>query len=201
MKKTFNLVLILISLFSIEAKSQYFASIGNFRPNNDLRFINKPAASFEIGYLSKFEEDTPFRFGVGGQYIRMKPRSELFRQVGFINGNPYELNVKYNSNTFAFLNFYSDYAFVNRDYLNCFAGIGIGGGIFMSEFVSNSIYVNADVIDSNYMFNLKIRAGIEYTINDYITLQASGCYYGFKFFGSSRYSAHDFAIGLLLNFE
>jgi len=157
--------------------AQWGAHIDQLRPLGELGLLFEKQIGFGISYQNEFEGGT--RAGADFSFFKMRPRMTEFPIVGtVISGN--STFVSLGTQTFYkyhlfFIDFYYDWAILDKDKYQFYAGGGINIGASSVDYEADSPSISSDsFIGGGSIGGVFLRLGYDHNIGDRFVVGLTG---------------------------
>jgi hypothetical protein len=164
----------LFILISYGFQAQINLSVGRTMPRGNFGKLFKPSTLIEVGYSYELVEDK-FKIGVSIGYMNVNPKLDTFNTYGFVSSSNF---TGVTSGYEIYEDFYSIPLSLKFDYRLNYNKLSPVFGFDIYAFYNSYTYVNVtDRIseeytqESNTYLGAQIRAGANYKVNDYFSLE------------------------------
>jgi hypothetical protein len=175
--RQFLIFWLFIAFSNVSCFGQWGSHIAQMRPLGELGMIFERQIGFGITYQNAFDDGR--RAGVDFSFFKMRPRMDEFPIVGTVtSGNSTFVSLGTQSfqryNLF-FFDAYYDWAILERDKFQFYAGGGINIGAASVEYESDSPTISSESYSGGGSIGgLFLRLGYDYYLTDQFTLALSG---------------------------
>jgi len=194
MYQFFKFIFLVVLLYINKADAQTLFKLSSYRPHGELGYINKPGISLEGGHIGEFEDR--FRKGITASLSFMLPRVPIHRTYELINRNPHEATLKYTFTAIFSINYFYDFALIEKSNYTVFLGLGVGIGGFGTDYTYNSPTVSRSMSEFFMLGQISPRLGFEYPIKDGVKLSFHANRFLMMTYGAGGFSAHEFGLGI-----
>jgi hypothetical protein len=191
-------------LFSFEVRSQIYVKALQWCPTGELGFLFDKSLGVEIGGKDDFDREH-FRFRGSVDFLRQKPRMNAIPINAYYYSNgqmqfypAVEVIKKYDIVQF---NIGFDFTPIPKKKLKPYLGIDLSVSAIISNVESTGGPVQSHENASTGAFSIKGRFGLEYNINNTMSIFAEGQRQYGQIVETMWYSASDFGIGINYSFN